>query len=280
MDPEHGPCANLAAMALRRLGRPKEAKRILDATLGRRPDDATTHTNLGWSLLQAGDHKGAREHFRDALRLDPTSDWARQGMVQALKARNLIFRLLLGYFFWMARLSSQARWGVILGGYIGYRVLRSVAQNNESLRVVIYPLLIAYGLFVLLTWIGDSLFNLLLRLDRYGRHALSDEQIRAANLVGLCLLAAVVMGGIFFAGFPHVLLPAVALALLAVPVSATHGAIEPRSRKILGACTIAIALAALSGAGMGLAGLEAAAALAGVAILGCFLFTWLANLLP
>ena len=38
-----------------------------------------------------------------------TLDWARVGMIEALKARNPVYRLLLLYFLWMSRLARRAR---------------------------------------------------------------------------------------------------------------------------------------------------------------------------
>ena len=71
--------------------------------------------------------------------------------------------MLLRYFFGMGRLSKRAQWTVIIGGVIGFRVLRQVARTNPSLAAWIWPVLIAYVVFVFLTWTAESLSNLLLR---------------------------------------------------------------------------------------------------------------------
>ena len=42
-----------------------------------------------------------------------------------------------------------------------------------------------------MTWLAGPLFNLILRVDRFGRYALSKDQIHAANCVGLAILLAV-----------------------------------------------------------------------------------------
>ena len=66
-------------MALVRLGRRDEAGATLEAALARDPENAVTHANQGWARLHAGDFRGALEHFREALRLNPSLEWARAG---------------------------------------------------------------------------------------------------------------------------------------------------------------------------------------------------------
>jgi hypothetical protein len=56
----------------------------------------------------------------------------------------------------------------------------------------IAPILIAYFVFVMLTWFAVPLFNLLLRLNKFGRHALSKDQRTSSNWFGLCVMVFVV----------------------------------------------------------------------------------------
>jgi tetratricopeptide (TPR) repeat protein len=186
-DAEHAACSNLRTMALTQLNRKEEALASVDAALSRDPDNALAHCNKGWALLHQGQPRGALEHFREALRLEPNFEYARMGLVEALKAHNPIYRWMLAYFLWMARLSGRARWGVILGGYFGYRLLGNVAEQNPALAPWILPLLVAYIAFVALTWFAMPLFNLLLRFNRFGRHALSRDQRIGANWFAACL---------------------------------------------------------------------------------------------
>jgi tetratricopeptide (TPR) repeat protein len=191
-DAEHEACNHLRSMALTKLGRPQEAVESVDAALARDPDDAMAHTNKGWALLHQGKPREALEHFREALRIDPTFEYAQQGIVEALKARNPLYRWMLAYFLWMARLSNGARWGVIIGGYIGARFLNTIARNNPAVAPWILPLILLYLVFVLLTWFAYPLFNLLLRCNKYGWYALSRDQRTASNWFGTCLAIFVV----------------------------------------------------------------------------------------
>jgi tetratricopeptide (TPR) repeat protein len=222
LDPEHVNCTNVRAMALIKLGREKEAGATIASALAKVPDNAVTHANQGWALLEQRDHRQALEHFREALRLDPNLDWARAGIVEALKARYLIYRLMLTYFLWMAKLSGKAQWAVILVGYFAYRALRSVAKANPAVAPYIEPLLYLYLAFVFLSWTADPLFNLLLRLNRFGRLALSAEQLTASNWIGACVLGGLLgLGAWLVMGYPAGKFAAGYFGLLMIPVAGT-----------------------------------------------------------
>ena len=108
-------------MALVQLGRKDEADHTLGSALANDPENALTHANQGWAFLHRGDHERALEHFREALRIDPELDWARIGIVEALKARYLIYRFMLRFFLWMSRKGTAARWVILLGFVFGRR---------------------------------------------------------------------------------------------------------------------------------------------------------------
>src|SRR6185312_7669612 len=63
---------------------------------------------------------------------------------------------------------------------------------NPALAPLIGPLLVLTFAFLLLTWISSPLFNLLLRLNRFGRLALSREQRIESSWIGACFVAAAV----------------------------------------------------------------------------------------
>ena len=223
LDPEHGDCTNQRALALTQLGRAAEATSVIAEALRRNPDDAQTHANQGWTLLHQGDHRQAVEHFRTALRLSPDMEWARRGMLEALKARSLFYRLMLRWFLWLGRLSSTMQWVVIIGIFVGQRALGEFRRANPELAPYIWPLMIALLSFVYLTWIASPLCNLLLRLDRDGRHVLDREETLQANLVG-GLLAIVIAACVWaFLGDDRLWLVAIATAAIVLPVTAIFG---------------------------------------------------------
>src|SRR4051812_21851907 len=220
IDPEHVDCKNYRAMALVKLGRRNEAAISLGENLAAAPEDSFSHANQGWALLHQNRPKDAMIHFREALRLQPDLEFARAGIVEALKAHNFIYRWMLAYFLFMSRLSGRAQWMIILGGWFGMQALQKVSQESPGLRPLVMPLIVAYVIFAILTWLSYPLFNLLLRISRFGRHALSREQTVASNWVGgtllLCVLSALVM---LFTGWQIFVDIAIIFGLMAIPVS-------------------------------------------------------------
>ena len=241
IDAEHGDCQNLKATALTHLGRHDEANRTIKGQLQRDPDDAWTHANQGWACLHQNQNKQAMVHFREALRLDPELEFAQQGMLNALRARNPIYRLLLMYFLWMSRLGTGARWGVIIGGYMGFRLLNNLGNQYPALQVWTLPLVILYILFAFLTWTGPVIFNLFLRLDRYGRYLLSEDEVRASNIVGASLLLSLICGGLaFWLSSFKLVLAAVLFSLMVIPLAGTFNASRKQSRTLLALYTGAL----------------------------------------
>lgn len=290
LDAEHAGCTNLRAMGLVKLGRRTEAGDALGAALSRDPEDALTHANQGWTLLEQRQPDKALEHFREALRLEPNLEWAREGIVAALKARNFLYRQMLRYFLWMRRLSARAQWGVILGLLLAPRMLSS------ALPAPLAPLgdAVFWGLlvFVFLTWAADPLFNLLLRLNRLGRLALSREQIWASNCVGFCLLLALIaLAGWAVSANSTYALAAVMAGCLVIPVAGTFRSPYGWPRLVLVLYTVVLTAMGASGVGILFFGghlprsmwedaLAAAKFLCVAYFWGAAISTWLINLLP
>ena len=250
-EPEHTGGNNLRAMALVKLGRRAEAGATIDSALARDPGNAVTHANQGWTLLESGERERALEHFREALRLDPDNDWARQGIIEAMKAKNPVYSVMLRYFFWMSRLTPRTQWMVILGGYFGNRALGVLSDANPSLDPIVTPLQFLYLTFVFLTWTAEPLSNLLLRLDRFGRLVLSPEQVRSSNWVGatLALALAAAAAALVTRDGAWVIL-AFGCAFMLIPISAIYKAAEGWPRRVLTIYTVVMALAGLTGFGM------------------------------
>jgi tetratricopeptide (TPR) repeat protein len=248
-DPGSLECTNIRATALVQLGRRAEANATLQGALARDPARPETHANRGWALLHEGDAAKALEHFREALRLDPTNAFARAGIVEALKARYWIYALILGYFLWMSRLGAQTRWGIVVGGYIGYRALLSVAESNPGLGPWIWPILAAYIAFAVMTWIAGPLFSLVLRLNRFGRLALSREQTVASSWIGafLALTVACALVAIFAKGDVSALglIAALTFGPAVIPLSGTFACPRGWPRTVMALVTGGLVLGRL-----------------------------------
>jgi len=242
IDPEDAGCLNLRAMTLIKLGRREEAERAMRGALAKDPENAVTHANQGWACLERRDHAKALEHFREALRLDPELEWARAGIVEALKARNFIYAVVLRYFLWMSKFSPRAQFGIILGGYFANRMLTGLARGNPAIAPFVLPFRIVYLAFVVLTWTADPLFNLMLRLNRFGRLVLSREQIVASNWVGTCVaLALAGLLAYFASGYDRLLTVALVFGLLVIPLAGTFDCPKGWPRQGMAVYTAAMA---------------------------------------
>lgn len=247
LDAQHVACTNLRAVALVKLGRKAEAGATIESALARDPDNSFTHANQGWTLLEQNQPAKALEHFRESLRLDPGNEWARQGIIESLKARHFTYSLMLRYFLWMAKLTPQVQFGILIGGWFGNRLLGQLARSNPDLAPWVLPVRVLYIAFALLTWTADPLFNLLLRLNKFGRLALSEEQTRAANWVGACVaLALASLGMCFAAGFesPYVI-GALVFGALLIPLSATFKCASGWPRRMMTVYTVLMATAGI-----------------------------------
>ena len=264
IEAEHLACANLRAMALNRLGRQAEAGRALEDALAQDPENALTHANQGWTALQRGEAHKALEHFRESLRLDPTNDWARSGMIEALKARYFVYRLMLKYHFFMSRLSGRAQWFVLIGLYF-------VAK-------IVPFLFIPYLIFVFLSWTSDPLSNLMLRLNRYGRLLLTKEEIMASNLVGGLLLTAV--ASVIIAALtwkPPAIIAAVGCMMMTIPVAGSFNIEKPKPRRAMFIYTGVMGVLLVVGFLLSLIGSDLYLGLIPFFVLGFMLFSWIAN---
>lgn len=243
LDPEETGALNMRAMALRQLGRDQEAAETLEGALAKDPERAISHANRGWTLLRDGNTAAALESFREALRLDPSLETARSGVVEALKARHAVYRVLLQYFTWMGKLTSRDQWLVLIGGYFGYRFLMRVADASPALRPVIWPVLGAYILFALMTWIGPAVFDTTLRFNRFGRLALSDAERLQSTLVSMALgFAAVATITFILTGADTALAGVLTSLFVSVPIAATFRSQPGWPRKTMAWYTGALAV--------------------------------------
>lgn len=280
IDPEHVDSANLRAMALVRLGRALEAESTIDRALAHDPENATTQSNRGWILLRHGQHETALGIFTEALRLDPALNWAREGLVEALKSRNPLYRNLLRFGFWMSTLSKQGRWGVAIGALVMFRGLRILADSYPNWAVIVWPLLGLYIVFAIMAWVGEPIANLILRLNRAGRQALSAEQIKATNWISGVLLAALTGAAFAFVTGPELLyLAAAGTVSMMVPVSAVFQAKRERTKSILKWYAIGLVVVGVSGLLLSGLGVSWDYILYILFLIGWIAFTWTANFL-
>jgi len=238
LEPTNANGLNFRSMALNNLNRHDEAEAATQSALTTNPEDAMAHAATGWRRLREKNIESAMTHFKEALRLDSSLAWAREGVVETLKARNPVYRVMLGYFLWTSRLEPKTLWGFIIGGYVASRILRDFAKTNPQWAPYIWVMLGPYFAFCLMTWIADPLFNLLLRTNPLGRILLTRQQVVAANWFGGSLLLAMISFMIWLVWpIDALLLLALVAGMMVIPISSSLGTDPGRVRKILLAYT-------------------------------------------
>lgn len=190
LDPEDVNLLNMRTEALVKLNRTGEAAQAIDFALQQDPEDAHSHASKGWVNVHIGNYAQALDNFKEALRLDPTHDFARMGLKEAIKAKNVLYRVILRYFLWISKLSERNQWVFIIGLYVAYRLLLSAAESFPALQPLVMPLIVAYIIFAFSSWIAKPVSNLFLRLHPLGKYALDEDELKGSNLAGTLLAAA------------------------------------------------------------------------------------------
>lgn len=221
-DPENEECATIRVLALERLGRVTDAIGEADAAIRQAPNSSQAHASRGWALLQKGQYRPAQEAFREALRLEPSNEFARVGMMQALNSSNFFFRTFYAMMMWVSRLDSRVQWGLIIGMWVGMNMLQSLAKKMPAIAPWVLPISILYLLLVMMTWIMHPLFNTLLRFHPFGKHLLSRKEKWASNIIAGTLVFGLIVGvtlGFVHQEFQIALLPIMFGIYLTIPTS-------------------------------------------------------------
>ncbi|MDV6032593.1 MAG: tetratricopeptide repeat protein [Phycisphaera sp. RhM] len=244
IDPESAGCNNIRTIALERLGRTGEALQSAAKNLKNSPDDSYAHSSHGWALLNSGKYQEAQNAFREALRLDPTNELAREGMIDAISSRSLLFRSVRKFHIALSRLSRKHQFAIIFGAWLLIQVLSGAGDSVPWIRPFIPLILMAYMVFAVLTWTSDAIFNTLLRFHHFGRHLLTSRMIWRSNLVASCLICAaggaiysIAIGGWFAAA-----VVAFYWTLMCVPVTAAFAMPTAKRGLLIGGLGLLVGL--------------------------------------
>lgn len=282
IDPEHIGCNNARAHALQMLGRGDEAQVALDTTLKNAPENATTHANQGWHLLRQGKAKESLTHFKEAMRLEPGHEYARAGLIEALKLRNPLYGPIFAYFNFLGRLSTNVQFALIIGAFLGYRVIRGMLADKPEYAPYLIAFIALYLLFILSTWAGPTLFNMTLWFHPLGRHALDRDQKMASQLCFAAIATALVCLGLAFLApsiLPSGLFWAAAFPFLCLPIAATFNLENPKKRNLGYVICAGFALVMFGGLVQSfMSGTVDPGGLWSVAVVGLAAFTWFGNL--
>jgi hypothetical protein len=130
--------------------------------------------------------------------------------------------------------------------YIGIRLLSFTADSNPQLAVFLRPIIYLYIAFAISTWIITPLSDLFLRLNVYGRYALTPEKIKASNYVGISFLIGIT-GGIAYLVKDDLLFLMILIygISMMIPLASMLRPKKQKSKRILIALTILLGVTGL-----------------------------------
>ena len=197
LDARNLNCLNLRGLLLTKLNRKEEAEQTVENVLNEGPEDHMAFASSGWVALENGTIKKALDYFKEALKLNPNSNYAKDGMSKALKSKNLVYRWYLKYAFWIGNMSSKNQYIFIIGIYLAYR-FGVKALNQFDLAYLALPLIVIYLFFALGAWIMEPLANSILNFDRYGKYLLNQREKQSGYIfLSLFLLFLIAAAGYF-----------------------------------------------------------------------------------
>lgn len=218
LDPDNEYASNMLAIVLRRQNRLEESDRETMSRLSRDAEDPVSLANAGWSALQRGDTAGAEKFFTEALRIDPESEYAREGLKESFRARSAFYRVFLRWAFFMQRFSEQHQMWIMIGIVVAFRFVRKAAQEINP--ALLPPLFVAFYIFIFGTWLSGGIANLMILRDRLARLSLDRSEVIEGLVVGGGFLLGMLLGIIgLVAGQAVITLSGAVLMLGAIPSS-------------------------------------------------------------
>ena len=164
----------------------------IEEALSLDPNNAYAIANHGTQLLNQGKEKEALLRFKEALAIEPENILAKHGLLEAMKSRFWPYKMLHKYAIFMSRLSGKQSWAFIIGAYLFYRFVFTIARNNPQLKLILYPIVGLMLVMFLSTWILAPLMNLTLLTNQYGRLLLDEDEKRSAILTGIAFLFTII----------------------------------------------------------------------------------------
>ncbi|WP_430816762.1 tetratricopeptide repeat protein [Carboxylicivirga sp. RSCT41] len=229
INPEHASSKQVKSIILRGLGKYREADMVANEALNDNPESAYAFAAKGWSSLDTGQVKESLEHFKSAVMLDPNSDYAKSGLVMAIKAQNPLFNAFYKYYNWINGLSSGARWGFIIGIFILMRIARKISTTSSELAPVFSVIVGVYICFVFMVWTINPIFNIFMRFNKYGKHALDKGEIIGSNIMAFLLVSALIQFVLHLQFEWYPVTGAIGSMLLTLPFSSTFARWETKS---------------------------------------------------
>lgn len=228
IDPQHKDCLNRKALILLNIDRFKQAGEVIETALQNNPEGAETFRVKGWLAIKEKNYTLALESFRESLRIDPTNDLSKEGLVHALKMKSRIFR----FFTFVNNLknaSGRTKFIALLVFVLFTIICFSFKTGPIIFSIMLSLIVILCPIIFYLNYAMPPLFNLALRFNRYGKFALTRGQIWDANFIASLLILSVLQlaASIITSGY-YTPLGAIGTFMLVLPVSGVFAEVDEK----------------------------------------------------
>lgn len=179
--------AQVLSMSLLNQKKDADLDSLVDWQLTENPEDDAAHVSAGYRDLMRGRHREACDHFREALRIDPSHEGARSGLIESFRARSWFYRLHLRFTYFMAQFGQKGAGGILLAGFVLYRLVFGMLKKDHPGWA--YTLAGLWMVFALWSFLARGVGSALMLTDRFVRMAIT----RRERWEGVCVGALVAM---------------------------------------------------------------------------------------
>ncbi len=246
--PREVDCINARAMAQIKMGSRSDAREALIEALADQPENAMTRANLAWLDLEEGQREKALEGFQQALMVDPEQEWARDGLLHAMRAQYPLYGSFLKWSLWLSKHSKTVQQQIVVATSVVTRILRELAERYPGVAPLIGTILLVWKIFAYFSWVARPATSLLLRLNHHGRALLNGEEILESNIVGSMWLV-MALGALYNGLFGSLTAYLLTVIFLTAPllVAGSFGCAPGWPRQVVGAATLALTVSGALG---------------------------------
>jgi tetratricopeptide (TPR) repeat protein len=192
LDIDNTTANEVLSAALLSQGKDQQNRTLIDYQLENNPENASAHVSKGMLALHQGRHREANQHFVEALRLEPSSEVARIGLIESFRARNFFYRSHLRFSHWLSRLSEGRQSLFFIVAFLMYRMGLRMLKGISPLAAGI--LVAAWMVLVFWSHLARGIGGFFMVWDRYARLSLRPRELWEGIIVGsLALLAPVLL---------------------------------------------------------------------------------------
>ena len=194
LNPEFLPARNLLTDLLVKTGRSQRAIDNINFSLSIDSNNLDTYALQGYLFNELGRYSEAIESFKCSLRIDPDSNSARAGLLEAMRSQYWIYPLI--------SVTSSIGKVVFLSMFpmciITVFILRYLITGSFDTKTLVEPYLFAAMVaFISTSLFSQSTFNFLLYPRFSSKSILSVQELLAANYA---ILLAIYIPGIIYLG--------------------------------------------------------------------------------